>query len=48
MYYEERIIGGVLCYRTTPNGRFKQMSAEMLTVRVQELMLLLNIKKTTP
>ena len=30
MYYEEKSIEGVLCYRYTPNGKFQPMSAEML------------------
>lgn len=34
MYYEEQNIGGVLCYRDTPNGEWKQFSKVELTKRI--------------
>lgn len=34
MYYEEKIIDGVLCFRTTPKGEFKPMSSNKLTDRL--------------
>ena len=34
MYYDERVINGVLCYRTTPNGCWRHVSAETLTTRL--------------
>ena len=34
MYYDEEIINGVLCYRHTPNGEFKQFTAEELTHKI--------------
>ena len=37
MYYEEKIINGVLCYRTTTFTPFVEMSKEKLTQRIQEL-----------
>ncbi len=37
MYYTEEIINGILCYKTTPNGKWKEMSKEKLTKRILEL-----------
>lgn len=34
MYYEERVINGVLCWRNTPNGAWHPMDAETLTIRL--------------
>jgi hypothetical protein len=34
MYYEEKVIDGVLCYRTTPDGEWYQLSAQALTERL--------------
>lgn len=31
MYYEERIIDGVLCYRTSSTGPWEQMSLQRVT-----------------
>lgn len=31
MYYEEKVINGLLYYKTTPNGPWIQMSPERLT-----------------
>jgi len=36
MFYEERVINGVLCYRTNSKREFKPMTVEMLTARIQE------------
>lgn len=37
MYYEEQVQNGVLCYRSSPNGEWIQMSAERLTAILLEL-----------
>ena len=37
MYYEERIVNGILCCRRTPKGDFKPLSAKELTNRILEL-----------
>lgn len=37
MYYEEQVRDGVLCYRSTPDGEWVQMSAERLTAMLLEL-----------
>ena len=34
MYYEERVINGVLHFRTQPNGEWRQMSPEQLTAKL--------------
>lgn len=34
MYYEEQVVNGVLCYRTTPRGPWHHVSAETLTTRL--------------
>lgn len=31
MFYEERVIGEVLCWRSTPNGEWKEKTLEELT-----------------
>ena len=31
MYYEEKIINGVFCFRNSPKGTFSQMSPRQLT-----------------
>jgi hypothetical protein len=36
MYYEEKIIEGVLCWRSTPKGMWTEFSAEQLTKKLQE------------
>ena len=36
MYYVEKVINGVLHYKTTPNGKWKPISVEELTKRVVE------------
>jgi hypothetical protein len=33
MYYEEKIINGVLCYRTDPENEFKEITKDELTAR---------------
>jgi len=35
MYYEEKVIDGVLCYRNRPNEDFEPMSQKQLTDRVR-------------
>ncbi len=37
MYREEKIIKCVLHFKTTPNGKWKPMSAKGLTQRIEEL-----------
>lgn len=37
MYYEEKIVNGVLHWRGSPNGEWTAMSAERLTALVLEL-----------
>lgn len=37
MYYEEKIIDGILCWRGTPNGGFIEMSKEELTNEITSL-----------
>lgn len=37
MYYEEKLIDGVLHWRGTPDGEWQPMSPEKLTALVQEL-----------
>lgn len=37
MYYEERIINGVVCYRTTPNGRWYAFDIKELSAKYAEL-----------
>ena len=39
MYYQEKIINGVLCFRTSPNASFKEYSIEYLSQRVLDLQL---------
>ena len=37
MYYRERIINGVLHFKSTPNGKFKKFSKKQLTSRIVKL-----------
>lgn len=37
MYYEEKLIDGVLHWRSAPDGEWRPMSQERLTEIVQEL-----------
>jgi len=37
MFYEEKIINGVLMYRTTPDGDWQQCSIEKMGQRIVEL-----------
>lgn len=32
MYYDEQVINGVLCHRSTPNGEWIPFTAESLTL----------------
>lgn len=34
MYFEEEIIEGILCFRTSPNGAWRAYNREELTIRV--------------
>ena len=36
MYYEERVIDGVLCCRSAPDGQWRALSAEQLTRRLMQ------------
>lgn len=36
MYYKETIIDGVLCFKLSPNGEWKEFSKETLSKRVME------------
>ena len=35
MYYEEKIIDGILSHRNTPNGEWIPFTAEELTVKIK-------------
>ena len=37
MYYEERIIDGVLCWRDTPDGEWHEFTPVELTDKIAEL-----------
>ena len=37
MYYDEQVIGGVLCYRSTPNGEWIPFTSKELTEKYMEL-----------
>lgn len=34
MYYEEKVVDGVLCWRSKPDGAWTQFTAQELTVQV--------------
>lgn len=36
MYYEEQVINGVLCWRSTPSGEWVQKTPEQLTAMLLE------------
>lgn len=36
MYYKEEIINGILCFKLTPNGEWKEVSKRVLCERVKE------------
>lgn len=36
MYYEEKVVNGVLCSRTSPGGDWVPMTAEVLTAKLLE------------
>lgn len=38
MYYKEKIVNGVLCYKQTPDGEWIEFTKEMLTKRIINLM----------
>lgn len=35
MYYQERVINGILHFRLTPDGEFREVSKEELTRRLE-------------
>ena len=37
MYYREKIIDGVLCFQSLPNGKWHPISQEALTNRIVKL-----------
>ena len=37
MFYQEKIINGVLCWRGTPDGAFTPFTIEQLSGRVKDL-----------
>lgn len=37
MYYHEEIVNGILCFKLSPNGQLRPLSAEKLTERIVEL-----------
>lgn len=37
MFYEEKLVQCIWCYRTNPNGMFIPMSSSMLTEKITEL-----------
>lgn len=37
MYYKEEIVNGILCWRGTPKGKWKEFSKEELTARIDKL-----------
>lgn len=37
MYHEERVINRILCFRTTPKGKFIPYSLEQLTEKIQKM-----------
>ena len=45
MYYEEKIVNGVLCFRTTPHTPFVEFSKEKLTEKIGELEKKLSLRK---
>jgi len=36
MYYEEKMINGILHYRTSPNDEFEEYSKEALSRRIED------------
>ncbi len=32
MYHEEKVIGGILCYRNSPHGSWREFTAKALTL----------------
>ena len=39
MYYEEKIINDILCYRHSPNGKWMEFTKAKLTSKIQALKL---------
>jgi len=44
MFYEEKIIDGVLCFRNSPNGNFRPMSAELIAEKFKRFEMLISEK----
>lgn len=42
MFHEEKVILGVLCWRSTPDGEWREFTAHQLTLRLIELETRLN------
>lgn len=36
MYYEEKIINGILCYRNSPNDEFRELSKTKITLKYMD------------
>jgi len=43
MYYEEKIVDGILCYRETPDGEWIPFTVEQLTIAFVALRLKLSL-----
>lgn len=37
MYYEEKVINGILCWRGLPDGEFRPLSIEEITAKYSKL-----------
>ena len=46
MYKEEKIINGVLCYRTDPNGEWREYTIEELTAKYENAKVFNNRART--
>lgn len=42
MYYEEKVIDGILCWRGSPNSAFKQYTTKELTEKLIKATALIN------
>ena len=45
MYFEEKIINGILCWRDTPTGEWQQYSAAEISAKYEQVQLRLAQKK---
>ena len=51
MYYEEKVVNGVLCWRGTPEGEWTPWPLEGLTarvIRIEKQLLLMKVKEVQP